>query len=223
MESTNTEPHGSYRIALEHAAKLLRTNPRLAEEQATEILKVFPGAEPAKWILASACRIQGRPQESLAISNRCLRATRARQASSTSGDAPWRRLTVPGELSAPCASAVRLDPKNAAAWRALGDLLDPRRRRGWRPGCARTLVRADCTHARTGRSRGTDARRQDWPGGAHRARIPQGASHRRQCNPSPGRHWHEAVRATTTPATCSRAASSWRRISTSRGTTTPSC
>jgi tetratricopeptide (TPR) repeat protein len=123
MDSTDSEPRGSYRIALEHAAKLLRTDPRLAEEQATEILKVFPGAEPARRILASACRMQGRPQESLAI----LEPLAARNTGSPNFQYEWGRtlgsLGRTREAIGALKSAVRLDPKNAAAWRALGDQL----------------------------------------------------------------------------------------------------
>src|SRR5688572_531854 len=87
MSSTDSEARGSYRTALEHAARLLRSNPRLAEEQATEILKVFPGAEPASRILASACRMQGRPRESLAI----LEPLVARNSASPSFQYDWGR------------------------------------------------------------------------------------------------------------------------------------
>ena len=123
MASTHSEPRGSYRTALDHAAKLLRTNPRLAEQQATEILKVFPGAEPARLILASACRMQGRPRESLEI----LEPLVARNAASPGFQYEWGRalgsLGRTREAIAALRGAVRLDPKNAAAWRALGDLL----------------------------------------------------------------------------------------------------
>src|SRR5688572_2398268 len=124
MASTHTEPHGSYRTALDHAAKHLRTNPRLAEQQATEILKVFPEAEPARHILASACRMQGRPQESLAI----LEPLVARNAASPGFQYEWGRtlgsLGRTREAIAALRGAVRLDPNFAAAWRALGGLLD---------------------------------------------------------------------------------------------------
>ncbi len=123
MESTDAEPRGSYRTALDHAAKLLRTNPRLAEQQATEILKVFPGAEPARHILASACRLQGRPQESLAI----LEPLVDRNAASPGFQYEWGRtlgsLGRTREAIGALRGTVRLDPENAAAWRALGDLL----------------------------------------------------------------------------------------------------
>jgi len=123
MASTHTEERGSYRTALDHAAKLLRTNPRLAEQQATEILKVFPGAEPASLILASACRMQGRPQESLAI----LEPLVARNEASPGFLYEWGRtlgsLGRTREAIGALRGAVRLDPKIAAAWRALGDQL----------------------------------------------------------------------------------------------------
>jgi tetratricopeptide (TPR) repeat protein len=123
MESTDSEPRGTYRTALEHAAKLLRTNPRVAEQQAIEILKVFPEAEPARHILASACRIQGRPQESLAI----LEPLAARNTASPGFQYEWGRtlgaLGRTRDAIVALRAAVRLDPKNAAAWRALGDQL----------------------------------------------------------------------------------------------------
>jgi tetratricopeptide (TPR) repeat protein len=123
MESTHTEPRGNYGTALDHAAKLLRTNPALAERQATEILKVFPGAEPARRILASACRMQGRPQESLAI----LEPLFARHSASPGFQYEWGRtlgsLGRTREAIGALRDAVRLDPEYAGAWRALGDLL----------------------------------------------------------------------------------------------------
>src|SRR5688572_870308 len=123
MTSTHTEPRGSYRIALDHAAKLLRTDPRPAEQPATEILKVFPGAEPARLILASACRMQGRAQGSLAI----LEPLVARNKASPSFQYEWGRtlgsLGRTRDAIGALRGAVGLDPKNAAAWRALGDQL----------------------------------------------------------------------------------------------------
>jgi tetratricopeptide (TPR) repeat protein len=123
MDSMDTEPRGSYRTALEHAAGLLRSNPRLAEEQAAEILKVFPGAEAARRILAAACRMQGRPRESLAI----LEPLAGRNASSPGFQYEWGRtlgsLGRTREAIDALRSALRLDPGHAAAWHALGDLL----------------------------------------------------------------------------------------------------
>ncbi len=123
MDSTDPGTRGSYRTALDHAVQLLRTNPRLAEQQAAEILKVFPGAEPARRILAAACRLQGRPQESLAI----LEPLLANNLASASFQYEWGRtlgsLGRTREAIGALRDALRLEPGNAAAWRALGDQL----------------------------------------------------------------------------------------------------
>ena len=51
---TGAEPTGSLEVAIAHASTLLDSNPLLAVEQATEILKVVPGHPPALLLLASA-------------------------------------------------------------------------------------------------------------------------------------------------------------------------
>ena len=123
MATTNTDPRGTLRTALDHAATLLRTNPSLAEQQALEILKVFPETEQAKRILASAFRMQGRTQESLAL----LEPLAARNKASPGFQYEWGRtlgsLGRTREAIAVLRAAVRLDAKYVAAWRALGDQL----------------------------------------------------------------------------------------------------
>jgi hypothetical protein len=54
-------------IALGNAADLLAHDPRLAEEQALEILKVYPDTVAAKQILASAFLLQKMPQKGLDV------------------------------------------------------------------------------------------------------------------------------------------------------------
>jgi tetratricopeptide (TPR) repeat protein len=54
-------PVGSVDVALNHAARLLGTQPALAAEQAAEILRVVPGHPPATLLMAIARRACGDP------------------------------------------------------------------------------------------------------------------------------------------------------------------
>src|ERR1700716_3816512 len=54
-----SEPVGTLDVALGHAARLLERDPRLAVEQADEILKVVPGHPYARLILRTAHRHAG--------------------------------------------------------------------------------------------------------------------------------------------------------------------
>ena len=64
--SENTK-RGSPEIALDNARRLLAHDARLAEEQALEILKVYPEIVDARRILAAAYRLQGAPQKALDV------------------------------------------------------------------------------------------------------------------------------------------------------------
>ena len=52
-----SEPVGTLDVALNHAARLLEKDPRLAVEQAGEILKAVPGHPHARLILGAARRL----------------------------------------------------------------------------------------------------------------------------------------------------------------------
>src|SRR5687768_11807682 len=56
------EPAGSLDTALAHTARLLNTNPALAIEQASEILKVIPGHPQAILMLGVGHRLSGNAQ-----------------------------------------------------------------------------------------------------------------------------------------------------------------
>jgi tetratricopeptide (TPR) repeat protein len=109
--------------ALNHAEGLLAQDPRLARQQAEEILKVHPDSEPAKRIMASAFRRQGDAAASLAV----LEPLARRNADSPSFLFEYgRSLGAVGrgaEAIAALRKALHLDPGHAAAWRALGDQL----------------------------------------------------------------------------------------------------
>ncbi len=122
--STTAQPSGDLKTALQHAAGLLQQNPQLAEQQAKEILKVYPDIEPAERILGAAFRLQGQPQKGLAL----LEPLAKKNANSVEflhelglclgaagrGDEAIERLR----------KAVRLNPRHAGAWRTLGDQLN---------------------------------------------------------------------------------------------------
>jgi tetratricopeptide (TPR) repeat protein len=129
---------GDLQTALGNAADLLAHDPRLAEEQVREILKVHPDSIEAKRILASAYRLQGRPQQGLDVLTPLLPG----------------HVDSPGFLHqiAQCLGgvgrgeeaikalrrAVTIDPKHAVAWLTLGHLLQAA---GDEEGCRRAFQR----------------------------------------------------------------------------------
>jgi len=114
---------GSLQIALKNAADLLAHDPQLAQEQAHEILKVYPDAVEAKRILANAFRLQKMPQKGLDVlapllagqtdSPDVLHETAQCLGGVGRGDDAINALRT----------AVTIDPKHAAAWQSLGHQL----------------------------------------------------------------------------------------------------
>jgi len=123
MSMVDSNNSGDLLTALKNAADLLAHDPRLAAEQAHEILKVYPDTVKAKRILASAFRLQKMPQKGLDVLTPLL----AGQADSPGflhelaqcyggvgrGDDAIKALR----------KAVTIDPKHAAAWQSLGHQL----------------------------------------------------------------------------------------------------
>ena len=62
-----SEPVGTLDVALAHAARLLERDPRLAVEQADEVLKAVPGHPHARLILGAAHRRAGHTQSAIEI------------------------------------------------------------------------------------------------------------------------------------------------------------
>ncbi|HVH83841.1 MAG TPA: tetratricopeptide repeat protein, partial [Steroidobacteraceae bacterium] len=117
------EPRGSLEVALQHATRLLASQPTLAAEQASEILKVVPGQPAALLLLAVAQRacgdlpaaLQGleelsRRQPAWAEAQFELGMTLGAAGQGESAIAALRR-------------AVSLKPDLPDAWRALADHL----------------------------------------------------------------------------------------------------
>ncbi len=124
MDSTTSKPSGDLQTALQHAAGLLQQDSGMAEEQAREILKVYPNMEPAVRILGTAYRLQGQPQKGLEV----LEPLAKKNASSA--DLLHELGLCLGaagrgqEAIVVLRQAVQLKPGHAGAWRTLGDQLD---------------------------------------------------------------------------------------------------
>ncbi|MCF8474071.1 MAG: sulfotransferase [Emcibacter sp.] len=124
MTEPNQEQLGDARTALQHAASLLQKNPKLAEQQALEILKVMPSLDPARHILGAAYRFQGLLPEALNIMEPL--AIKLPTAAPILHELSLC-LSAAGrghEAIITLQKVVELNPKNAEAWRSLGDLLN---------------------------------------------------------------------------------------------------
>ena len=117
------ETRGSLATALTHTARLLHSRPRLAADQAREILRVMPGQRDALLLLGAALRGSGDAEAALDIL--------APLASSHPGWAAAQlehglTLSSLGDSEAALKAlqrAVALKPDLANGWRALGDQL----------------------------------------------------------------------------------------------------
>lgn len=123
MNQTNQDAQGTVKTALQHAAHLLRMSPALAEQQAQEILKLLPDSEPATRILAAALRKQGRAKDSIKL----LQPLLAWNSGSPSFLSEWGQTLAAANRHQDAMTAlqrsVQLDPRQAEAWRTLGDQL----------------------------------------------------------------------------------------------------
>ena len=114
---------GSLETAVRNAGDLLARDPRLAEEQALEILKVYPDTVDAKRLLAAAYRLQKFPQKGLDV----LLPLHA--ANDDSAEFQHEIALCLGgvgrgdEAVAALRKAVTIDPTFAAAWDSLGHQL----------------------------------------------------------------------------------------------------
>jgi tetratricopeptide (TPR) repeat protein len=120
---TSAHPTGTIETALAHAERLLRSNPRLAGEQASEILKVAPAHPPATLLLARARRLDGDVGGALELLAR-LSAQQPNWAA-----AHYERGLALADSLQPLAAlaavrrAVQLKPSMPDAWRTIGDYL----------------------------------------------------------------------------------------------------
>ncbi len=114
---------GDLQTALRNAAALLAHDPRLAAEQAHEILKIYPGTSEAKRILASSFLLQKMPQKGLDVLAPLLAGYR---------DSPdflheiaqcYGAVGQGEKAISALRRAVKIDSKHAPAWLSLGHQL----------------------------------------------------------------------------------------------------
>ena len=123
LVSGTAEPTGSVDTALAHTRRLLTQNPRLAAEQAGEILKVAPQHPMAMLLLGAAQRLLGETQTAVQLLEP-LAASQPRWAL-----AHYELALALGahdqidKALAPLRRALYLQPNMPDAWRTLGDYL----------------------------------------------------------------------------------------------------
>ena len=121
--TSGPEPVGTLDVALAHAEQLLASAPRLAAEQAREILGAVPDHPAATLLLGMAHRRSGDPVKALEVLRPLVAAqprsgAAHRELGLALGDAGHGEEAV-----AVLRKAVSLQPAMADAWRALGDHL----------------------------------------------------------------------------------------------------
>ena len=119
----NAEATGSIETALAHTRRLLTQNPRLAAEQAGEILKVAPNHPMAMLLLGAAQRLLGATEAAVRLLEP-LAASQPRWALAHFELALALGADDKIEAAlAPLRRAVYLQPRMPDAWRTLGDYL----------------------------------------------------------------------------------------------------
>src|SRR5260221_4926479 len=117
------DPTGTIDKALAHTRGLLESNPVLAAEQASEILKVAPNQPVAMLLLAVARRMTGDMAEALAILERLTAAHPGWAAAHYEFGAALGDAGAPQAAVVALRRAVSLKPDLPDAWRDLGDQL----------------------------------------------------------------------------------------------------
>ncbi len=121
--SATSEPVGTLATALEHTQRLLTSEPRLAAEQATEILKVAPGHPLASLLLGVAHRRAGNAAASQSVLEPLAQSQPNWAAAHHElGLTLGARRNGEGAVAA-LRRALSLKPEMPDAWRALGDHL----------------------------------------------------------------------------------------------------
>jgi tetratricopeptide (TPR) repeat protein len=119
----NAEPTGTLAVALEQTTRLLKTDPLLAAEQATEILKVIPAHPMARLLLGIARRAAGDPAGALEALEPLLAAQPNSAAAHYETGITLSALDRRADALAALRRAVTLKPDMPDAWREIGDLL----------------------------------------------------------------------------------------------------
>ncbi|MCJ7558879.1 MAG: tetratricopeptide repeat protein, partial [Gammaproteobacteria bacterium] len=123
MNIETQTPGADIHTAVSHAARLLRQDPVLAEEQALEILRVYPDLAAARQILGTSYRLQGDPAKALSVLEPLA------DIHPDSADLLYELSLALGatgrgeDAIKVLRSALRLNPRHSGAWRSLGDQL----------------------------------------------------------------------------------------------------
>jgi Flp pilus assembly protein TadD len=117
------EATASLDVALDHASRLLGSDPALAGRQAEEILRVVDGHPAAQLILAASLRLTGRPAEALALLDTLAQAQPQAPLVHYEHGLALGRLGRGEAAVAALRRAVALQPTLARAWLALADHL----------------------------------------------------------------------------------------------------
>ncbi|HET9448145.1 MAG TPA: sulfotransferase [Steroidobacteraceae bacterium] len=121
--SATSEPVGTLATALEHTQRLLTSEPRLAAEQATEILKVAPGHPLATLLLGVAHRRAGDAAASQSVLEPLAQSQPNWPAAHYELGLTLGARRAGEAAVAALRRAVSLKPEMPDAWRALGDHL----------------------------------------------------------------------------------------------------
>jgi len=123
MNIETQTPGADVHTAISHAARLLRRDPSLAEQQAVEILRVYPDLAAARQILGTSYRLQGDPEKALSVLGP-LADIHPDSADLLHELGLALGATGRGEEAiAVLRKAVQINPRHSGAWRSLGDQL----------------------------------------------------------------------------------------------------
>lgn len=123
MDSTTAPPAVSLAAALEHAERLLETDPRLAAEQAREILKLVPRHADTTRVLAAALRLSGDPQAALDTVAPLAQALPNLPLAQLELALSLERLGRTAEAVRAFDRTSALEPRLSEAWRGLSENL----------------------------------------------------------------------------------------------------
>ena len=123
MSHVPAEPMASLEVALAHASHLLATDPVLAGEQATEILKAVDGHPMALLLLGASHSAQGHAERAIEVLTKLVRQQPRWAAAQAELGIALGRARRGDEAVAALRRAVALKPDLPQAWRALGDHL----------------------------------------------------------------------------------------------------